>query len=445
MSNRVPAEQPEQVSVDEKKRGITRKESTAILLASLVAAVSAFAATVIAQRSLSAEQNTEFLLFWSLLFGLFGVIAGIQQETTRAVGAARLQGAASGQQGARVVPVALLLGTCIALGAVVTSPEWAPDQIPSHVGLGVALIAVGAVLYSAHSAMSGAAAGREKWYIFAILGGGEAAWRLVAMLLAAVLVGSLVGLEAAVVSASLLWVVLLLASSQVRQVAGSRADVGAGRLTRNILFAMGSSAASAVLTVAFPTLLNWSLEEQSTSVETAALGFLILAISLTRSPIMIPLQAFQGVAISAFLKQRHRPVAAMAKPAGALLAVGALGAVAAWLIGPWLFSLIYERKDDAAAAYDMVNQGWVLGGLTFASAIMALLVLSGTAVIALNAHKVYITGWLVGAAVTTGLLFVVPFELVPRAMVALYVGPLLGFLTHLAGMVAVVRTEKFAD
>lgn len=444
MSNKVPADQFEQVGIEE-KRGITRKESTAILAASLVAAVSAFAATVIAQRSLSADQNTEFLLFWSLLFGLFGVIAGIQQETTRAVGAARLHGSAPGGQGARVIPVALALGACIAGVAAVTSPEWATDQIPSNMGLGVALISVGAVLYSAHSAMSGAAAGREKWYVFAGLGGGEAAWRLVAMLLAAVLLGSLVGLEAAVVSASLLWVVLLLVSPQVRQVAGSRADVGAGRLTRNILFAMGSSAASAVLTVAFPTLLNWSLREESTPVDTAALGFLILAISLTRSPIMIPLQAFQGVAISAFLKQRHRPVAAMAKPAGALLAVGAVGALAAWLIGPWLFSLIYERKDDAAAAYDLVNQGWVLGGLTFASAMMALLVLSGTAVIALNAHKVYILGWLVGAAVTTGLLFVVPFELVPRAMVALYVGPLLGFLTHLAGMVAVVRSENSAD
>ena len=427
----------------EQERGITRWESLAILLASLTAALSAFAATVIAQRSLSAEQNTEFLLFWSLLFGIFGVIAGIQQETTRAVGAARLLSSQDGRRpGARVLPVSLGLGVVIAALVALSSAEWADDQIPSTGGAGVALIVVGAILYAAHSAMSGAAAGQEKWFLFASLGGGEAAWRLLALLLVVLTVGGLLGLEAAVVSASLLWVVLVLVLPQAREIAGSRADVGGKKYLQNVLFAMGSSAASAVLTVAFPTLLSWSQGENPEPVETATLGFLILAVSITRSPIMIPLQAFQGVAISAFLKQRHRPVAAMSKPAGALLGVGVVGAGAAWLIGPWLFSLIYERKDDAATAYDAVNQGWVLGGLTFASALMALLVLSGTAVIALNAHRLYIAGWVVGAVVTTTLLFVLPLDLIERAMVALYIGPLLGFLTHLAGMVAVARTER---
>lgn len=427
----------------EQERGITRWESLTILLASLTAALSAFAATVIAQRSLSAEQNTEFLLFWSLLFGIFGVIAGIQQETTRAVGAARLLSSQDGRRpGARVLPVSLGLGVVIAALVALSSAEWADDQIPSTGGAGVALIVVGAILYAAHSAMSGAAAGQEKWFLFASLGGGEAAWRLLALLLVALTVGGLLGLEAAVVSASLLWVVLVLVLPQAREIAGSRADVGGKKYLQNVLFAMGSSAASAVLTVAFPTLLSWSQGENPEPVETATLGFLILAVSITRSPIMIPLQAFQGVAISAFLKQRHRPVAAMSKPAGALLGVGVVGAGAAWLIGPWLFSLIYERKDDAATAYDAVNQGWVLGGLTFASALMALLVLSGTAVIALNAHRLYIAGWVVGAVVTTTLLFVLPLDLIERAMVALYIGPLLGFLTHLAGMVAVARTER---
>ena len=66
---------------------------------------------------------------------------------------------------------------------------------------------------------------------------------------------------------------------------------------------------------------------------------------------------------------------------------------------------------------------------------MALLVLSGTAVIALGAHRLYIAGWIVGAMVATGLLFVLPMDLIPRAITALYLGPLLGFATHLAGMV----------
>lgn len=434
MSDQTPQTPPS----DSPAQGISKLESLAILLASLTAALSAFAATVIAQRTLSPEENTEFLLFWSLLFGLFGIIAGIQQETTRAVGAAKLQAAAGqspAQAGARILPLALGLGLGVALLAGLSAFEWAEDQIPSTLWAGVGLILLGSTLYAAHSAMSGAAAGAERWFLFASLGGGEAAWRLVAMVLVALTLGNLLGFEAAVVSASLLWVLLILTLPQARAIAASRADVPAGRFLRNLLLAMGSSAASAVLTVAFPTLLKWSQGEAVSPTDQAALGFLILAISITRSPIMIPLQAFQGVAISAFLKERHRPLAAFSRPAAALLGLGLVGGLAAWLIGPTLFSWIYQREEEAAAAYDLVNQGWVLGSLTFASAIMALLVLSGTAVIALGAHRLYIAGWIVGAMVATGLLFVLPLDLIPRAITALYLGPLLGFATHLAGMV----------
>lgn len=429
--------------------GLDRKESLGILMASLLAAVSTFAVTVIAQRSLSPAQNTEFLLFWSLLFGIFGIIVGIQQETTRAVGAANLRlRQPDAKPGARVLPISLIIGAMVATTVALSSGWWATYQVPSTLGAGVLLIAIGTVLYAAHSAMIGASAGREQWSLFAKIGGLEAIWRLVAMVLAALMAGTLLGLEIAVVSACFAWLVLVLLTSEGRRVAASRADVPNAKFVRNVLFAMGSSTAAAVLTVAFPTLLKWSLGQSPSPLETAALGVLILAISITRSPIMIPLQAFQGVAISSFLKQRHRPLAAMLKPAVALLGVGALGAIAAWLIGPWLFSLLYERKEDAAQAYDMVNQGWVLGGLTFASAIMALLVLSGTATIALNAHRLYVVGWVTGAVVSGLLIFLLPYDLVVRSMVSLYVGPFVGFLIHLAGMVGISRfkaTNSYRD
>ncbi|BAV86874.1 hypothetical protein RA11412_0575 [Rothia aeria] len=40
------------------------------------------------------------------------------------------------------------------------------------------------------------------------------------------------------------------------------------------------------------------------------------------------------MAVSAFLKQQHRPAAAFVKPAAAVLGIGAVGAAAAYLIGP---------------------------------------------------------------------------------------------------------------
>ncbi len=425
-------------------RSITRGESMGILGASVLSAASAFIATLVAKRLLPSADVTEFMIFWSLLFGVYGIIGGIASETTRAVGAAAL-GRGRGQDdaataGARPALVALGIGAVVALLLLATAPFWAARFLNQHIELTMVSVAVAVVLYSVQVAMSGSAAGLHKWYLVATINGGEAIWRFVAMLVVGLLAGSLWGLQAAAVSPALLWVVLVASSRHARQVFAARGDVGAKKLVVNTLIAMGSAAASAALTTGFPLMMAATENVAKGSRADMVLGALVLAISITRSPIMIPLQAFQGVAISLFLKQSHRPVAAMAKPVGALLGVGVIGGIAAYLIGPWLFLLLYAPKPEEASAYGEVAQGWVLGLLTFASAIMALLVLSGTAVLAMNLHKAYILGWVVAAVVALLLLFL-PLPLIPRSIVALFVGPLLGFTTHMAGLVLNARSR----
>lgn len=420
--------------------GVTRKESLAILGASVMAAASALLATVIAKQVLTGTEVTEFLVFWSLLFGAFGIIAGMQQEVTRAVGATRLPGYNPAQPGVRVMGVVAGIGAVVALLVAVTSPLWAPSRVPTSTPAVVALISAGLFLYAFHAAMSGASAGRGRWYQFATYGGGEALWRLLAMAAVGFTAGSLLGLEIAVVSTVLLWCLMMVCSADVRRTFATRADVGARKLTGNMLFAMGSSAASAVLMMGFPAIMTQT-ETDASAHTLMVMAALILAISITRSPIMIPLQAFQGVAVAAFLKQQHRPLAAMAKPAAALLGVGAVGGVLAALVGPWLFLLIYPPRADEVAAYGEVATPWVLGLLTFGSAIMALLVLSGTVVIALGAHRLYITGWVVAAALAVVLVYLLPLPLIPRVIVSLYAAPAIGFAVHLAGMVAIARTR----
>lgn len=439
------------------ERTITKKESTSILLASVLAAASAFIATVIVQRVLGGTAVAEFMLFWALLFGVYGVIAGITSEATRAVGAQRLreiaQDAASGENlsgsvstgpaGARPTYVAMGIGAVIGALLVVTSPLWIHEFIRNDATSVAVAIGVATFLYAVQVAMSGNAAGLNSWYLMAAITSGEALWRLVAMVAVGVVTGSLWGLEAAAISPALLWLVIVLCSRKGREAFNARADVPAKKLTGNILLAMGSSAASAALTVGFPLMMQASGDEKNDAYLKMMMGALILAVSITRTPIMLPLQAFQGVAISMFLKQAHRPLAALLKPAGALLGIGAIGGVLAFLIGPWLFLLIYAPKPEQTQAYHEVAQGWTLGALTFASAFMALLVLTGTAVLALNLHKVYVAGWVIGAAVSLTLLFL-PMDLVPRVLIALYGGPICGTAVHLAGMVARVRGRRSA-
>ena len=428
---------------------VTRYQSLALLGSSLLAAVSTLLVTMIAQRALNGSELTEFLLFWAALFTVTGIITGIQPEITRAVGTARTRavadralanraasgGAASTEgsapQGARVVTVTAALGAIAGALVLVSSPLWAGQQIPHSAAVGVTVMAVGVFLYALQATMSGVTAGEDRWYLFAAVGGLESAGRLILMLAAALMIPSLAGLEVATVVPMGLWLILAFVTVSGRRLWGARADVPARRLTTNILWSFLSSAAAAVLMMGFPNVLKASGAAAS---EPIVLGTLILAISITRSPIMIPLQAFQGVAVSAFLKQRHRPVAAFIKPAAAVVAVGAVGALAAYLVGPLLFRLIYPPAAGAESAYEAAASGITLGALVFASALLALMTLSGNMALAVNQHRIYLAGWVVAAAVTLSLAFLIPAPLVPRAIVALAVGPVCGFVVHMVGV-----------
>ena len=413
---------------------VTRYQSLALLGSSLLAAVSTLVVTMIAQRALTGSELTEFLLFWAALFTVTGIITGIQPEITRAVGTARTQTVSaddSAPQGARVVTVTAALGAIAGALVLVSSPLWAGQQIPHSAAVGVTVMAVGVFLYALQATMSGVTAGEDRWYLFAAVGGLESAGRLILMLAAALMIPSLAGLEVATVVPMGLWLILALVTVSGRRLWVARADVPAGRLTTNILWSFLSSAAAAVLMMGFPNVLKASGAAES---EPVVLGTLILAISITRSPIMIPLQAFQGVAVSAFLKQRHRPVAAFIKPAAAVVAVGAVGALAAYLVGPLLFRLIYPPAAGAESAYEAAASSITLGALVFASALLALMTLSGNMALAVNQHRIYLAGWVVAAAVTLSLAFLVPAPLVPRAIVALAVGPVCGFVAHMVGV-----------
>lgn len=81
-ANVVPSDSPA-------KRPISAGRASGIVISSIIAAASAFLIQVISARTLSVDDNQEFLLYWSLLFGVIGIVAGMQNETTRAVTAAR--------------------------------------------------------------------------------------------------------------------------------------------------------------------------------------------------------------------------------------------------------------------------------------------------------------------------------------------------------------------
>lgn len=410
---------------------VTAYQSAAIFFSSVIAAAATFAISVVAAYFLSHSEFRQFQsAFWPLVFGIYGITGAIQQETTRAVGASLLQNPESRTHTNRLSysAVAALLGLSIAAIVVMTSPLWS-SAFPTYPQMSVVLIAFGVVIYAVYAAVSGASAGRDSWYFYAVLGSGEALIRLAATLAAVVLSWHLLGFETAVVVASLIWVPWIIFSRIGRQIWASNLDVSPTRYAQNIVMLMCSSASASVLMTAFPFFLLLSTQDRN-----AQLNAIVAAIGVTRSPIMMPLQAFQGVAISAFLKHQEHPMRALARPCFWILGIGSFGALLAYLIGPFLFDIFYPK-------YSGLAPGTMLAVLTFESAIIAVLVLAGNLAIALNMHRLYVSGWVCAAALAL-LLLHVPLDVVSRTELALGAAPLCGFTVILVGILRGSRGES---
>ncbi len=410
---------------------VTAYQSAAIFFSSVIAAAATFAISVIAAYFLSHSEFRQFQsAFWPLVFGIYGITGAIQQETTRAVGASLLQNPESRTHTNRLSysAVAALLGLGIAAIVVMTSPLWS-SAFPTYPQMSVVLIAFGVVMYAVYAAVSGASAGRDSWYFYAALGSGEALIRLAATLAAVVLSWHLLGFETAVVVASLIWVPCVVFSRTGRRVWHASIDVSSRRYARNIVMLMLSSAGASILMTAFPFFLQFTTQDQS-----AQFNALVAAIGVTRSPIMMPLQAFQGVAISAFLKHQDHPLRALARPCLWVLGIGVFGALLAYLIGPFLFDIFYSK-------YAGLAPGMMLAILTLESAIIALLVLAGNLAIALNMHRLYVSGWVCAAALAL-LLLHMPLDVVSRTELALGAAPLCGFTVILVGILRGSKVES---
>lgn len=393
---------------------ITAGGATGVGLASLVAAGAGYGVLLVAAHTLSTEANADFLVFWSLLFGVYGVLGGVQNETTRATGA----GPADGVRGARVLPWGLGVGAVAVLVLATTSPWWGEALLGGDWAASTWVVCGGVLAFAGHSSLAGALAGARAWSTYSVLVGAEALTRFVLALGAAlVLTGTTTGLEVAAAAASGVWLVLVLVSPATRSAARARADVAAGPLLRNTGHAVVAAASSAALVVGFPVLLR--LTTEPATFRTAAP--LILAISVTRAPLLMPLAAYQGVAIAHFVTHRERGLAGLRRILGLVVAAGLVVSALAALVGTWALRLLFGP--------DYGVPGGVLAGLTLGATALALITLTGAATLALGSHVAFASGWFTATALALGALLL-PLTLEGRTIVGLVAGPLAGLCVH---------------
>lgn len=407
--------------------GITARGATGVGAASLVAAASGYAVLVIAANVLDKAENADFLSFWGLLFFLFGALGGLQSEVTRSVHVARTAHlptrVATGTTapevapgGALVLPLGLFVGGAMAAIIAVTSPIWAHAVLGSHPQVPVTLIALAVVAFAGHCTVAGTLAGRGQWTVYSQLVGAEALVRLLLAIAVGVAGAGPLGLRAASATAAATWL-LLTAVPRVRSVRQQRADATSRTFLTASGQAMVGAASSAGLVVGFPVLLRIS-----TPADAFALAApLLLAVQLTRAPLLIPLNAYQGVAITHFLAHRDRGARPLIRLAAVIGAVGLVGAGAAALVGPWLMELLLGSGYRVGPV--------ILGTLTLTAALLALLTLTGAATLALDGHRVYAIGWL-AATVCSAAALLLPGSLEARVLTSLALGPLVGIAVH---------------
>jgi O-antigen/teichoic acid export membrane protein len=396
------------------------RPASAVGVGSAISAASGILILFIASHALTKEENAEFLSFWAALFFVYGVMGGVQTESTRAASVVAMRNQAKEQDHPRLITAGLLSGVIVAAVIAAISPILTSFGFFQHSNVIAIGLVFTAVLYAGHSSLAGILQGSGRWALYGRLLILDALLRLICITTAAAWFAGLIGLEVACFSALSAWLLMLALSRGARESLRLRADVTLRRLLSQTFHAVVSSISSAALIVAFPLLLK--LTTPSDVFEQSAP--LLLAISMTRAPIMVPLQAFQGVAIAHVVRAGSEGWRALHRPILLLLLIGGVGVIAAFVIGPDLMLLFGPQY---------AVPGSTLALLTLASLVMAVLTLTGTATLSTGRHRAFSSGWALATAVAVAILLL-PLSLEVRCILSLTIGPSVGIVVHLLAL-----------
>jgi O-antigen/teichoic acid export membrane protein len=405
---------------------IARASMARVGTATVLTALCGYAVVYLAARDLAPAGFSVFAVFWGAFGLVTGAANGLLQETTREVRAAgyenRAESRAEVLPGRRTHPlrVAGMVGIGAALAIAGSSPLWSGRVFAEAHWLSVGLLSVGLAGFCVHATLLGMLAGTNHWTQYGALMVTDAVIRVAVAVATFVIGWGLVGFLWATVAGAVAWLIMIVASPTTRSAARLLTPGGTATFLRGAAHSITAAGASAILVMGFPVLLKATSNQLG-----AEGGVVILAVTLTRAPLLVPLTAMQGNLIAHFVDERTERLRALIAPAALVGGIGALGVLAAGLVGPWLLRVGFGPDYHAAGA--------LLAWLTAAAVAIAMLTLTGAATVAAAMHRTYALGW-VGATVASALLLLLPLPLETRTVVALLCGPLVGIAVHLAAL-----------
>jgi O-antigen/teichoic acid export membrane protein len=410
---------------------VARGSMARVGTATAVTALCGYGVIYLAARDLAPSGFSVFGVFWGAFGLVSGAAFGLLQETTREVRACSVGGPSlvvAPAKRTHPLRVAVLIGVAAAVVIAGTAPLWSARVFVEARWLSVALLSVGLAGFCVHTTLLGMLAGINQWTQYGALMVTDAVIR-VAIAAATVALGwHLTGFLWATVAGAVAWLILLVASPATRAAARLLTPGGTATFLRGAAHSITAAGASAILVMGFPVLLKLTSAELG-----AEGGVIILAVTLTRAPLLVPLTAMQGNLIAHFVDQRSDRIRALIAPAGIVAAIGAVGVLAAGAVGPWLLRVAFGPQYHAGSA--------LLAWLTGAAVAIAMLTLTGAATVAAALHRAYSLGG-VGAPVASGLLLLLPLSLPTRTVVGLLCGPLVGIGVHLVALSRAARATS---
>ncbi len=399
-------------------RGSVARVGTATALTALCG----YAVIYLAARDLAPSGFSVFGVFWGAFGLVTGAANGLLQETTREVRSMRYLEVPPGPGGSRTHPlrVAAMVGVAAAVVIAGSSPLWSGRVFVEARWLSVVLLSVGLAGFCLHATLLGMLAGTDQWTHYGALMVTDAVIRVAVAATTFVIGWGLNGFLWATVAGAMAWLIMLVASPAARATARMLTPGSTATFLKGAAHSITAAGASAILVMGFPVLLKLTSNELG-----AQGGVIILAVTLTRAPLLVPLTAMQGNLIAHFVDERTDRLRALVVPAAIIGGIGAVGVLAAGIVGPWLLRVAFGPQYDASSA--------LLAWLTGAAVAIAMLTLTGAAAVAAALHRAYSLGW-VGATVASGLLLLLPLPLETRTVVGLLCGPLVGIAVHLVAL-----------
>ena len=295
---------------------ITRRSVARVGVATVLTALCGYLVLYLAARDLDPAGFSVFGVFWGAFGLVTGAAFGLLQEATREVRSARYAVRSARyavlSPGPRTHPlrVAAVIGVTAGLLIAASAPLWAGHVFVAARWTSVMLLSVGLAGFCLHATLLGMLAGAGRWTQYGSLMVTDAGIRVAVAAATFALSWGLVGYLWATVCGAVAWLVMLAASPATRAAAQLVAYGDIATFLRGAAHAIAAAGASAILVMGFPVLLKATSQNLGSTG-----GVVILAVTLTRAPLLVPLTAMQGNLIAHFVDQHTERMRALAGPA----------------------------------------------------------------------------------------------------------------------------------